>query len=219
MPSGFAFLDTRDGRIAPAARFPWADPALRFNDGRCDRRGRFWAGTMHATDLSLTPHGALYRLDAAGDCRKMQDRLHAPNSLAWSPDDRVMYFADTRVRTIFACPYDIDTGAMGPRRVFATPEVMPDGATVDSEGFLWSAAWGGGRITRYAPDGRVDREMALPVRRPTACTFGGPDLGTLFITTATWRETAEDLRHQPLAGAVLAFEPGVAGLPDPVFAG
>ena len=217
MQTGFAFFDPLDGSCKPAIEFPAADPVMRFNDGRCDRRGRFWVGSMHMHDISPTPHGALYRVDPIHGCRLMQTGICAPNSLAWSPDNSTMYFADTRLRTIFAYPFDIDRGELGERHVFVTADVMPDGATVDQEGYLWSAAWGGSRLTRYAPDGTVDRVLDLPVRRPTSCAFGGPNLATLFVTSAMHRETPEQLARQPLSGALLAIDVGVRGLPEPLF--
>jgi sugar lactone lactonase YvrE len=132
-----------------------------------------------------------------------------------------MYFADSPTRTILAFAYDPATGALGERRVFArvAPPGIPDGAIVDAEGYMWSAEYGGGRITRYAPDGRVDRRLALPVSQPTCCAFGGPDLSTLFVTCARAGLSAATLAAEPLAGAVLAYEPGVRGLPEPCYAG
>ena len=192
---------------------------MRCNDGKCDRQGRFWVGTMG--DMRRTPRGHLYRLDPQAGLRRVLDGLTIPNGLCWSPDGRTMYFTDSPTRLIWAFPYDPATGTPGERRVFAQVDGsgVADGATVDAEGCLWSARHGGGRVTRYTPDGRIDREIALPVSQPSCCAFGGPDLGTLFVTTARNGLSADDLAKQPLAGAVLALEPGVRGLAEPRYAG
>ena len=208
---GLAFLDTDTGALTPAAPPHGEDADMRFNDGRCDRQGRFWAGTMGEADP--TPRGHLYRLDPATGVAAVLHGIAIPNGLCWSPDGRTMYFADSPTRTILAFAYDPATGTPGERRVFAHVEApgIPDGAIVDAEGYLWSAEYGGGRITRYAPDGRVDRRLALPVSQPTCCAFGGADLSTLFITSC--RTSLE-----PLSGALLACEPGVRGLTEPRYA-
>jgi sugar lactone lactonase YvrE len=192
---------------------------MRFNDGKCDRQGRFWVGSM--PDGARAPRGRLYRHDAAGGIKAVLDGIAIPNSLCWSPDGRTMYFADSQQHTIWAFPYDTATGEIGERRVFVRtePPEVPDGGTVDAEGYLWSARFGGSRIVRHAPDGRVDRVIDLPASQVTSCAFGGADLGTLFITTARHRLTDEQRRAEPLAGALLAMEPGVRGLPEPRYAG
>jgi L-arabinonolactonase len=199
---------------------PEADwPQMRFNDGKCDRQGRFWAGTMN--DATREPEGTLYRLDPARGCTAMQTGIRIPNSLCWSPDGSVMYFADSPMRTIFAYPFDAATGELGARREFVTVEApaIPDGATVDAEGFVWSAHYDGWRVVRFAPDGRIDRVIELPVQRPTSVQFGGPDLDVLFVTTAMQKLSAEELAKQPLAGALLALEPGVRGVPEARYTG
>ena len=140
-----------------------------------------------------------------------------PNSLAWSPDGSTMYFADSLQYTIYAHDDDAASGTMGARRVFARtePPAFPDGSAVDAQGFLWNAEINGGRVVRYAPDGSIDRVIALPVPRPTCCTFGGPDLDVLFITTASQQMTAAECLALPLAGALLRLDAGVRGLPEP----
>jgi sugar lactone lactonase YvrE len=191
----------------------------RFNDGRCDRQGRFWAGTMQ--DVTRAPEGTLYRLDAAARCTPAFGGIRAPNSLAWSPDGRTMYFADSYLQAIFAYPFDPASGTVGERRVFATLDGtrMPDGSAVDADGFLWNAEYDGWRITRYAPDGRVDRTLHLPVQRPTSCAFGGPNLDVLYVTTACQRLTEAERAAQPLAGMLLALDPGAHGVAEPQFEG
>jgi sugar lactone lactonase YvrE len=191
----------------------------RFNDGRCDRQGRFWAGTMQ--DVTRAPEGTLYRLDASRACTPVLDGIRTPNSLAWSPDGTTMYFADSYLQTIFAYAFDRETGALGERHVFARLDGarMPDGSTVDAEGCLWNAEYDGWRLTRYAPDGRVDRTVMLPVQRPTSCAFGGEDFGVLYVTTASQKLTDAERASQPLAGALLALDVGVRGLPEPRYGG
>lgn len=220
LESGFVMLDLQSGETE-AITDPEADkPQNRFNDGKCDPAGRFWAGTMRAG--LAEPHGALYRLDPNGGATRMLDGLTVPNGLAWSPDGTVMYFADSPTGAIQACDFDRQEGRMGAPRVFAEPGSapgFPDGATVDAEGYLWSARWDGGCLARYAPDGRLDRIVKLPVSRVTSCAFGGPRLDRLYITTASaglrrWKRWA-----QPKAGGLFVHEPGVEGLPEPRFAG
>jgi L-arabinonolactonase len=219
LASGFALI-APDGACRTVAAVA-GDPArVRLNDGKCDRRGRFWAGSL---DMSGTePLGALYRLDPDFACASVAQGVTCANSLAFSPDDRTLYFADSPARAICAYAFDIGSGELGPRRVFADTSALsgvPDGSTVDAEGFLWNAMWDGWRLVRYAPDGRVDRIVPLPVQRPTCCAFGGPKLETLFVTSARASLEPQSLAAQPLAGSVLAFEPGCRGLAEPLFQG
>ena len=216
--SALAFFDPVSGRFERIAAPEAHLQGHRFNDGKCDRQGRFWAGTMH--DVTRDPVGTLYRLDARG-CVAMERGVRIPNSLCWSPDGRTMYFSDSLLRTVFAYPFDPDSGELGTRRVFATVEApaIPDGATVDRDGFVWCAHYDGWRVVRFAPDGRIDRVIELPVQRPTSCQFGGPGLDTLYITTAKQKLTPPELTAQPLAGALLALDVDVTGLAETRFAG
>ena len=218
--SGFAFFDPASGAVEWRARPEAMIARNRFNDGKCDRAGRFWAGTM---DDKLAEHtGSLYRLDPDGVAHRMDGAIGISNSLAWSPDDRVFYFADTLDGAIYAYDYDAASGAIANKRLFASTADQPgspDGSTVDAEGYLWNAQWDGWRLVRYAPDGRVDRVVELPVQKPTSCMFGGPDLRTLYVTSAIWDLAGGDLAAQPWAGGVLALDVGVAGLPETRFAG
>ena len=209
-----ALFERASSTFEHVARPPSIGPDQRFNDGKCDRQGRFWVGSMN--NVTRAPEGVLYRLDPRGTLVGTLSGIRIPNSLAWSPDGRTMYFADSLLHTIYAYPFDPATGEQGAKRVFAktTPPAIPDGATIDSEGFLWSAEYDGWRLTRYAPDGRMDRIVELPVQRPTSCMFGGPDLDILYVTTATQRLTDAELARQPLAGALLALDVGVRGLPE-----
>lgn len=212
------YLDTRTGELTRLPGQHAENPALRFNDGKCDRQGRFWVGTMN--DRTREPVGELYRADQRG-CVSIAQGLRVPNGTCFSPDGRTMYIADSDLQTIFSCPLDPATGEAGERREFATTMLpaVPDGATVDAEGHLWVAEYGGWCIKRYAPDGSVDRVIDMPVQNPTSCTFGGPGLETLYITTASQRLSLDELARQPLAGALLALQPGVCGLPEPLFVG
>lgn len=216
LKSALAYWDPETGKIEKAAA-PEADRAVqRFNDGKCDPRGRFFAGTMN--DTVREPHGTLYRFDGRS-CVALRGGITIPNSLAWSPDGRTMTFSDSLTREIGIFDYDPDSGEMGARRVLARiePPAIPDGATFDAEGYLWVALYDGWRIARFAPDGRLDRTVDLPLQRPTSCQFGGPDLDVLFVTTASQRLTPADLAAQPFAGALLAIDVGVRGIPEAKF--
>ena len=219
MKSGFYYLDPENGKLDCVARPEPGLPQNRFNDGRCDRDGRFWAGTMKDAG-KREPVGALYRLDAGGACTRARENLYVPNGLSWSPDGRTMYFSDTHRHVIWAYDFDRAAGAIFSERVFAeADDLHPDGACVDAEGCLWSCQYGGWRIVRYTPAGKVERVIALPVANPTCCCFGGAALDTLYVTTATQKLTPDELARQPLAGSVLALRPGVTGLPESRFAG
>ncbi len=218
LQSGLHFLDPASGAMEVVAKPEASLPENRFNDGRCDRAGRFWAGTM--SDAKREPTGSMYRLSTNLDCTRMRGDMVVPNSIAWSPDNRTMYFADTHRTVIRAWDFDFASGAVSNERVFRdTQPGRPDGSCVDAEGCLWNAEYGGWRLVRYTPDGKIDRVVALPVANATCCCFGGAGLDTLYITTATQRLTPEDLARQPLAGSVLAVRPGVLGLPEARFAG
>jgi sugar lactone lactonase YvrE len=204
-----------DGTLGPALAAPETDkPDNRFNDGRCDRAGRFIVGTMN--DKARLPTGALWQLQA-GDCRHVADDIIVPNSIAFTPDDKLMYFADTYRHVIHVYDYDIGSGALRNRRLFSDMKGWkgrPDGSQIDAEGCLWNAEYAGGRVTRYTPDGRIDRVIELPVSQPTSCTFGGRNFDELYITTAKQRLTPEQLVAEPHAGAVFVARPGVCGLPE-----
>jgi len=217
LPRQLALFDPRDGSLAPFVKPPSMPAEHRFNDGRCDRQGRFWVGSMN--NLTRAPEGVLYCLDGPV-LRAERTGICIPNSLAFSPDGTTMYFADSLRYTLCAYDYAPQTGRIGTERVFATtqPPRFPDGSAIDAQGFLWNAEFNAGRIVRYAPDGRIDRVVPLPVTRPTCCAFGGPDLGVLYVTTTSQQMTPEQMQAQPLAGALLALDVGVCGLPEPRFA-
>jgi sugar lactone lactonase YvrE len=210
-------------RGLPAQRI--ADPengkiGMRMNDGRCDRRGRFWVGSMH--DTQREPLGTLYRVDADHSCHAMLDGFVLPNALSWSPDDKSMYFADTHNQMVWVFDYDIDAGVISNRRVFKdwTHQLgRPDGATVDAEGFMWLCMVATGQLVRLAPDASVVRTIQLPVTNPTCPAFGGERLDRLYITSHSQRFSPEQQAREPLAGALLSLDVGVCGLPEPRFAG
>jgi sugar lactone lactonase YvrE len=193
----------------------------RLNDGRCDRRGRFWVGSMHET-YREEPRGSFYRIDPDLSANVSFDGILVPNSVAFSPDDRCMYFADTPLHRIWVFDFDLDAGRLSNRRLFADLSAqhgLPDGSTVDAEGCLWNAEYRGSRVVRYTPQGRIDRVVELPVTQPTSCAFGGSRLDTLYITTGAQRLTPEELEKQPLAGSLFAVNAGVQGITEPAFAG
>jgi len=194
-----------------------AGPGFRSNDGKIDVAGRFWFGTMD--DNHGERPGRLYRYDRGGSPTPVVDGLHIVNTVSCSPDGLSYYLADTRKKTIWA--YDMDkAGGLSNRRVFAVPDKGgPDGSAIDAGGYLWNAQWGAWRIVRYAPDGSVDRVVEMPVEQPSSCAFGGPEMTTLYVTTAREYLSQEALAAQPLAGSVLAFETGVKGLALPTFQG
>jgi sugar lactone lactonase YvrE len=210
-------FDRSSGAFEPVAKLGTAIPDHRFNDGRVDRQGRFWVGTMH--NITRAPEGVLYRLDPGRGLVGVLSEICIPNSLAWSPDGATMYFADSLLYTIFAYAFDTASGTIGDKRVFArtTAPGFPDGSTVDAEGYLWNAEFNASRIVRYAPAGEVDRIIQVPVARPTCCAFGGPGLDVLYVTTASQNMTEAERQANPLAGALLALDVGVRGLPEPRF--
>ena len=194
-------------------------PDMRLNDGVCDREGRLWLGSMREAERK--PDGSLWCVEPDGTVSRHAEGITIPNSLAVSSDGGTLYFTDTMAQVIWA--YDCAEGkpSLTNRRVFVDVQGQPgrpDGATVDAEGFLWSAEFSGHRVVRYAPDGRVDRVVELPVRNVTCVGFGGPALDRLYISTASFGLDDAARAAQPLAGGLFMIEPGVRGLPEPRFA-
>jgi sugar lactone lactonase YvrE len=223
---GFATMDVQMGDVQvsdlqPIGPSPSELETAILNDGSCDRRGRFWCGSR-ASDL-VSPAASLFRLDPDGRCRAMDDGFAVSNGIAWSPDNRTMYFADSPTGSIFAYDFDLDSGEIGNRRLFATTTALgglPDGAAVDSAGCYWSALFGGGVVVRFDPDGRLIGTVPLPVKNPTMCAFGGDRLDVLYVTSARALMNETELARQPLAGAVLAITGlGVEGLAEVTFDG
>ena len=218
--SGFMLLDPASGKIDPIVELEDPEPGTGMNDGKCDPAGRFWAGTKDVEGRRAL--GSLYRLDADHRLTKFLTDVTTSNGLGWSPDQRTMYYIDSTTYRIDAFDYDVTSGAASNRRPHVeTPRSwgLPDGMTVDEEGFLWVAFWGGSALRRLAPDGRVDATVRFPVTQVTSCTFGGPDLADLFVTSARSGLTDAALSEQPLAGGLFRLRPGVHGLPSPPFAG
>jgi sugar lactone lactonase YvrE len=215
--TGVFVFDPRGSTLAPLVAPEPSSLDNRLNESKCDRQGRLWVSTMR--DFGLATTGALYRIDARLACTRMLDAITVPNAIAWSPDDRTMYFADTRDGRLRAYDFDAVSGTLGAMRVLNEQGIAgrPDGAAVDAEGGVWSARYGGGVVARILPDGRIDRVVALPASQVTSCAFGGAGLRTLFVTTARQKLAPEALAAQPQAGGLFAVDAGVAGLPEPRF--
>lgn len=215
LASGIFRFDTSTGTAIPLVAPEHAESANRMNETKADRRGRLWTSTMRDYGAAVT--GALYRVASAGDVTRVLTGICVPNGIAWSPDDRTMYFADTRDGRIRAYDFAPHTGDLGGMRILVARDVLPgapDGATVDAEGCLWSARYGGACVARITPEGRVDRVIRLPVSNATSCAFGDADLRTLYITTARQKLAAAQLAREPDAGALFAVRLPVGGLPE-----
>lgn len=194
----------------------------RFNDGAVDCQGRFWAGTMNEEEEKQKPEGVLYRLDSDGSVHVMDTGFIIPNGMGWSPDNTRMYVTDSSKHTIYLYDFDQHTGAIDHRRAFVyTPEEqgVPDGLTVDSEGCVWSAYWGGAKIVRYDPDGSVERVITLPVLQPSSCVFGGKNLNELYITSARKGLSDEQQKKYPLSGDLFRLKTTIKGLEKFSFGG
>jgi sugar lactone lactonase YvrE len=227
MRDGLWRFDTQSGARTRLSDAPYNPATERFNDGKCDPQGRLWVGTIYEPrDPALA---ALYCY-SQGALTKKADGITVSNGLAWSPNGRTMYWSDTKAHSIYAFDFDPATGDLHQRRTFASfaPKVAgappdtyggrPDGAAVDVEGCYWVAMFEGQRVLRLSPQGEVLREVRLPVRCPTMPCFGGADLKTLYITTASEGRPAAELADQPWAGCVLSMRVDVPGLPANVFA-
>ncbi len=218
LQSGFARIDRRTGTVTKLAAVEADRPDNRMNDGACDSRGRFWAGTLNMRHQREA--AALYRLDPDGRVTRVLEHVTNSNGLDWSPDDTRMYYVDTGTGRVDVFAFDAMGGQLSGRRPFVTiPDAdgHPDGLIVDAEGGVWVALWGGGVVNRYRPDGALDRQVRVPVSHPTKCAFGGPDLSDLFITTAWQGFTAEQRAAHPHAGGIFHCRPGVTGHPVRLF--
>jgi len=219
---GFAALDLDSGALTMIADPEAHLPQNRFNDGKCDPAGRFWAGTMRQAE-DQRGGGSLYRLDPDLSVHRMRGDITVANGIAWSLDARSMYFIDTPTMTVAAFDYNLETGDIAnPRPVVHTPDGpgFPDGMTIDAEGMLWVAYWGGWRVVRWNPNtGEALAVIELPVERVTAPWFGGPNLDELYITTARVGLDDAGLTGQPHAGSIFVAKPGVRGLAAFEFAG
>jgi sugar lactone lactonase YvrE len=212
---GFALIAAGGGPVELVAPVEHERRDTRMNDGACDSRGRFWAGTMSLA--GDTGPAALYRLDPDLGVRRVLTGLSISNGIGWSPDGATMFHVDTPRRRIGVHPFDSATGTIAAARRFISVEDergKPDGLAVDAEGGVWVALWRGSAVQRYSPEGKLEERCELPVSQVTSCCFGDEDLGTLYVTSA-----ARGIRDEPLAGALFAFRPGVRGLPAAPFAG
>lgn len=189
----------------------------RLNDAKCDRRGRLWVGSMR--DFAAATTGSLYAVDPALEVKQMLANVRIPNSLGWSPDNKYMYFADTGEGVVRRYSYDLASGIIDNSVVHIGSDVdgRPEGSAVDSEGFVWNARYQAGIVVRVDPKGRVVATIQLPASQPTSCALGGPELRTLYITTAKQKLSDEELGRQPTAGHLFSVEVEVAGLPDTEF--
>jgi sugar lactone lactonase YvrE len=228
LPDGRLLLSLRSGiwRFDPAtaareqlAKAPYDTARQRFNDGKCDAKGRFWVGTICEP---REPALGTMQCFAGGALRQRFDGVSVSNGLAWSPDGGTLYWADTHLAAAYAFDFEPDSGALSRRRLLRQFALdpdrddyfgRPDGATVDREGCYWLAMYDGQRVLRLSPEGKILRQVLLPVRCPTMPAFGGHDLKTLYITTAREHRPARELQAQPLAGCVLALDVDVPGLP------
>lgn len=189
----------------------------RFNDGKCDPTGKFWVASMDNECIKET--GSIWSLDKRLTLKNHAGGFSVGNGFGWSKDVKRMYFTDSQRREILWYEFDSTTGRLGKKHCFAkipSQNGYPDGLAVDVEDFIWSAHWDGGRITRYAPDGTVDRIIEMPIPRPTSIAFGGADRKTLFVTSARYGLTNSELEQFPLSGGIFAIDVDVAGeLPTP----
>lgn len=212
---GLAAIDVGNGALGMIEAFDLG-PGFRSNDGKIDMQGRFWWSVMD--DNGGERPGAVYCTGPDWQTRKMLSGIHIPNTVSFSPDGRLLYMADSKRQTMFAH----ETADLSKVREFIHTRGeagTPDGSAVDAEGYVWNAQWGASRVVRYAPDGRIDRILQVPISQPTSCAFGGPDLKTLYITSAWEGLSPAERAAQPLAGALFAVEPAVAGCPLPLFKG
>ena len=217
---GFSLLDPSTGRPEFVAEFEATVPETLINDGKCDAAGRFWAGTKDVE--GRRPLGSLFRLDADLSLTRVLTEVTISNGLGWSPDQRTMYYIDSATYAIDAFDFELETGSVSNRRrLVELPEAwgLPDGLTVDEEGFLWVAFWTGSAIRRLSPVGEVLSVVELPVSLVTSCAFGGNDLSDLYVTSARVGLSGAQLKEQPHAGGLFRLSPGVRGLAAHPFAG
>ena len=220
LAKGFYALDFKTGDCDLIAEIEPDQPDNWINDGKVDRRGRFFAGTMDSQESG--PNGALYRLDPDFQVTKVETEIIVSNGPCWSPDDSIFYFADTWSGELWAYDYDIETGTLANRRTFAKIDTSrggaADGSTVDSEGYLWNALVYDSKIIRYAPDGSVDRVIEMPVKKVTSVNFGGPNMDVLFVTSMAKPPLPRFPDDGVLRGSLFAiYDLGITGIPEPRF--
>jgi len=190
----------------------------RFNDGKVDRKGRLWAGTMTFEGAT----SALYRMNPDLNVKKMVPEITISNGIGWSPDDSIMYYVDSLRYVINAFVYDLPTGTISNQQPFVQMDAdfgIPDGLTVDSEGYVWCAIYGAWKVMRYDPLGNIAAEIRMPVSQPSSCMFGGKELNELYITSISEGLSEEDKVKEPMAGDLFMIKTDIQGLPEPKFAG
>jgi sugar lactone lactonase YvrE len=221
--AGVHRFETRGGRAELLYPVP-LPPGNRFNEGKADPSGRLWFGSMQdnfgprGEPIPIErAEGTLFRLDAEHSLAVIEQGIGISNTLAWSPDETRLYFADSQRDRIFMYDYDAFSGNVSNRRLFfeGPGQGLPDGSAMDIDGCLWNARWGAGSLLRISPDGRLDRQIAIPALQPSSCAFGGPNLNTLFITSARNGMTAAQLAQSPLSGSVFAIAGVAQGMPVP----
>jgi len=214
LQNGFGHIDLETERITPIGIDPEREiTSNRFNDGKCDPAGRFWAGTM-SFDGSAN-QGALYCLDVDGVVTKKMESVSISNGIVWTSDYSTMYFIDSTLNTVRAYDYDIDTGKIGNERIVCRNggKGVFDGMTIDAEGLLWIAIYGGSAVKCYDPrDGSLKRELIMPFTNVTSCAFGGKNLDQMYVTSACQKMSEGELENQPLAGSLISIEPGSVGI-------
>ncbi len=215
--SGFAYFDPASATVNWIQAVERDQPGTRLNDGRVDRQGRFWAGSM--VENGPPGRGALYCLDRQLTCSKPIDGLSISNGLCWSPDSSCMYHTDTPTGRIDRYDFDSVSAGVSKPVIFAQtdPGCSPDGSTVDTDGYLWNAQWGGSQVVRYSPIGEVDLVLPTPASQPTCVAFGGPDLDLLFVTSARQGLNQQALAKEPEAGNLFIYQTGVNGLEEARF--
>lgn len=214
---GFSFFDPEMQKLEHIGDPEAHKPTTQFNDGAVDRLGRFWAGT-----LGDPFKNSLYRIDPDLSIHIMDTGFDVSNGMGWSPDNRVMYFTDSTPGVIYAYDYDLATGSISNRRAFVNRSGqpgVPDGLTVDADGFVWSAIWGGYCIEQYDPAGKLERKIELPVGYPTSMAFGGENLDELYITSALYEIPKEERNRFPLDGGLFCIKGLAKGIVETKFAG
>lgn len=221
MRGGFHSIDLDASKVEPVANPLPDDPRLMLNDGKCDRRGRYWCASVHSDFVGR--QAELYRLDPDLSAHRIDGGFIIGNGIAFSPDDKRMYFADSRDETVWLYDFDLEAGAVSNRRRFFSTADMDgrvDGAACDSDGNYWCALVHGAAVACISPDGRMLRRIPVPARHPTMVAFGGPDLDRLYVTSASAMLAEDERSDWPHAGKLFCIEgTGARGVPEPFFAG
>lgn len=208
-----AFLNLQTEEVTSLIALEADKPDTRLNDGKCDRQGRFWFGSMH----DEKPEASLYRYDPDGSLQVMETGLTISNGLGWSPDEKTFFLTDSPTQKIYAYDFDAKTGQIDNRRVFVDlrdESFVPDGLTIDSEGYLWSAMWDGWCVIRFDPQGQEVLRIPMPVQCPTCCTFGGEQLQDLYITTASVGLSQKQIQKSFYSGDLFCLKTDVCGMPS-----